>query len=440
MALVNRVYGCLAVVLLSSSACTDAENRIALSRTAPADVPVPPADGPQLGATAHATPVRQQPARDATIIGYLHAGARVARAETPYSNDDCAEGWYPIHPRGFVCLDEGATLDLRHPTLTTMAIQPNLDDPLPYTYARTTKDTPVFAVDEAQERRVRQARQMTSKSGVAIVGSWEAAAEDGTLRRLGMMTNGRFLDAEALREVTLSSFRGVILKPPQRLPIGFIVKRDISAYKLSGVRIERAKELPYHSVVPLTGEQRTVRSQKFWETEEGLWVRHRDMTTARQRTKMPEFVKENTRWMDISIIAGTLVAYEGTQPRYATLVSVGEHRLAEYVDAKVTQRGEFPVIAKHITALNADVRGFANRVEIHDSPWTLELSSGQLVHGAFWHDRFGIEHGPGNVQLSPHDASWLWRWAGPKVPSGWHAVILSEAEQAENPTIVNIRR
>ena len=169
-------------------------------------------------------------------------------------------------------------------------------------------------------------------------------------------------------------------------------------------------------------------------------MKHREMTVARRRTNMPAFVKDETRWMDISIIAGTLIAYEGTQPRYATLVSVGKHRLAEYEDAKVTKRGEFPIIAKHITALNADVRGFANRVEIHDSPWTLELSSGQLVHVAFWHDKFGVEHGPGNIQLSPYDANWLWHWAGPRVPPGWHAVILSEAEQAQDPTIVNVRK
>src|SRR5690606_6840234 len=139
------------------------------------------------------------------------------------------------------------------------------------------------------------------------------------------------------------------------------------------------------------------------------------------------------RWVDISIIAGTMVAYEGPTPVYASLVSVGRDRLSdEAPDARVTKRGEFTIKAKHITALSSDVKSFANRVEIHDVPWVLELSSGQKVHGAYWHNRFGIEHGPGNVQLAPADAQWLFHWAGPALPKGWHSVVSSEPDASSD--------
>jgi hypothetical protein len=417
------------------------------------DVPVPDANGPRLGAIANTTPVRRLPERDAKIIGYLHAGSSVARAAEPYSTDDCAGGWYPIRPRGFVCLDEGATLDLRHPTLVTMAILPSLDLALPYTYARNKEDTPTYEVDPEKEQAVRRVGSLPAQSGAAVVGSWEASDEAGQSRRLAMLSDGRFLDASTLERAEASEFAGVELGEKFQLPVGFVVKRGISSWDLAGAEAKRDKQLEVHDVLALTGRFRTLADEKFWEQADGSWVRHRDVTLAVKREQMPKFVDEKRRWIDVSIVAGTAVAYVGSTPVYATLVSVGSDRLGEGLsdvadsqetpsampkDAKLTQRGEFTVVSKHITALNANPAGFANRVEMHDVPWVLELASGQLLHGAFWHKRFGVEHGPGNVQLSPADARWIWSWATPEVPPGWHAV--TELAPDEQSTFVNIRK
>jgi hypothetical protein len=77
-------------------------------------------------------------------------------------------------------------------------------------------------------------------------------------------------------------------------------------------------------------------------------------------------------------------------------------------------------------------------VSLYDVPWALELSSGKLLVGAYWHDRFGIEHGPGNIELSPTDAAWLFRFATPALPEGWHGA--ASGVSAENQTIVNVRK
>jgi hypothetical protein len=42
------------------------------------------------------------------------------------------------------------------------------------------------------------------------------------------------------------------------------------------------------------------------------------------------------------------------------------------------------------------------------------------------------------VQLSPEDAHWIWNWAVPEVPPGWHAV--TGIEPSESATIVNVRK
>jgi lipoprotein-anchoring transpeptidase ErfK/SrfK len=429
------------------TACDPHDLRFRLTRTESANVPEPPAGGPELGAIAQATPVRSLPEAQAPVLGYLHAGARVTRADKAVGYDDCRKGWYPIRPRGFVCLGEGATLDLEHPTLAAMATQPERDASLPYAYARTRNDAQLFEVDETRERAVRAEREVTSLSGMAVVGSWEAApASDAPLQTYAMMTNGRFLAADNLEEAVASEFQGVTLSDSQALPLAFVITRDAQRHKITSTGAERTTAAAYHAATGVTDKTKTVDAVDFVESTDGYWLRSADVTVATLSDDLPADAKTGRRWVDISISQHTLVAYEGSTPKYVTLVSTGKAKGSEL---RETLTGEFTIIAKHITALNAQVQGFADRVEIHDTPWLLELSSGQLVHGAFWHDRFGLDHGLGHVQLAPKDAAYLWHWVGAPVPEGWHAVVVDPAREGESdsnpapeslPALVRIRR
>ena len=84
-------------------------------------VPVPPADGPKLAPVAMVVPVYAKPDRQSEPVGYLRAGARVARSDKPVSQRDCAGGWYAIRPVGFVCVQENATNKLDHPVARAIA-------------------------------------------------------------------------------------------------------------------------------------------------------------------------------------------------------------------------------------------------------------------------------------------------------------------------------
>jgi hypothetical protein len=431
----------VAWLLFGVASCGKSPGDVSLSRNEDDDaplVPVPAEDGPFLASTAHATPIRKSPERGAKITGYLHAGARVARAAEAFGRDDCEGGWYPVRPEGFVCLDEGATLDLEHPTLAAMAIQPLLDAPMPYTYARTKANTDLFEVDSEHEGRVRTAGKISSQSGLAVVGSWQATDSAGNQRSLAMMTNGWFVDTAEIERAKHSDFQGLTLDDKTQLPVAFVVKRGVAAWGLGNAGAERKDELEYQQKLPLSGRFRTVGDDEYWEVGEDIWVRHQDVTLVRLRESFPGFATSGRRWLDISISTGTLVAYEGRRPVFTTLVSIGKDRLGEgLLDPLATTRGELRVVAKHVTALNANVEGFANRVDMYDTPWTLELSSGQFIHGAYWHSRFGIEHGPGNIQLAPADARHVWLWSTPNVPEGWHALV--DIQDAE-ATIVNVRK
>jgi hypothetical protein len=351
----------------------------------------------------------------------LRLGAQVARADRPFDAAGCDGDWYPVYPRGFVCADERtATTRLDHPKLGALPIPADLGARLPFVYARTVRDAPLFEDSGAGAAMVNRAGTVPSQSGMAIVGSLGAKDSGQGARRLALMTNGRFVDAVDLEAAEPSEFEGIELIDGIELPVAFVVKRGVRTWRLDGQRnASKHGSLRYHARLDLTGRFRTVRGIKFWALSDGRWVRHQDVTLLLPRQEFPETVTGSTRWIDVSLSTGTLLLYEGRRPTFATLVSVGSQTRSGGPEATV--RGELRVRFKHVTGVGLEPSGFAQRVEIYDLPWAIELSSGQFIHGAFWHDRFGVEHGPGNIQLSPADARRVFLWTAPQTPRSWHA-------------------
>ncbi|MCX7706519.1 MAG: L,D-transpeptidase family protein, partial [Anaerolineae bacterium] len=52
-----------------------------------------------------------------------------------------------------------------------------------------------------------------------------------------------------------------------------------------------------------------------------------------------------------------------------------------------------------------------------DVTWTCYFYSGYALHTAYWHDRFGTQRSHGCVNLSPHDAWWIYQWSASEGPN-----------------------
>ena len=435
---------CMAV--LASFGCDGGSKTPALSRTEGIvrSAPIPEENAAKLGVVSEQLRVREFTDVGAPSLGILRAGSHVARSAEPVSRAGCSGGWYAIRPRGFVCVGREATLDLNHPTLAAMALAPKLDAPLPYTYARTRVETPLFERQPGHEDAVREVGKLRRRAGMAVVGSWKARDPSGTETRLALLTSGRFVRASDLEAAKPSEFSGVELGKHGELPFAFVVKRGVRTFRLEGSEAEKGDLLEYHSKLPLTGRFRSLGQIKYWAFDavkakagragDELWVRHQDVTVVQKRTVFPDFVRDDTRWLDVSVVTGTLVAYEGKTPLFATLVSVARELPASSGDTATASDGPrplplgtFTVVSKALTSLGKEPASFGEPFEVQDAPWALELSSGQLLHGAYWHDRFGIEHGAGNVALSPEDAARVFRFIGEALPAGWHAAAIAAA-------------
>lgn len=131
-ALGGTVLGLLAL----TSGCSDSEAPEADEPELidPSTIPTPPADGPPLWGARTDTPILDRPSSDGAVLGTLALGGRVARSEEPVTTHGCEGGWYAIHPRGFVCAGEGATVDPEAPA-ATMVVAPDRSKNLPLRYA-----------------------------------------------------------------------------------------------------------------------------------------------------------------------------------------------------------------------------------------------------------------------------------------------------------------
>jgi hypothetical protein len=383
------------------------------------DLPVPDEGGPRLGALANLTPVLDRPSRRGIPLGYLHGGQTVARADEPFSLAGCAGGWYAVRPRGLVCVASSATLDLDHPTLVALSVAPDLTAPLPYPYARAVRDTTVLEADPERERAVRTVSTLRARSGLAVVGSWSAADPTGKVLDLAMTTDGRFVPSADLEAVVPSRFAGADLRASTNRTVAFIAAKGSRTWALDGATPHAGSPLPRHGRLLLTGRGRRVAGIDFREVAENGWVRARDVTVVPHERDLPRWATGTRKWIDVDVSAGTLVAYEGAHPVLATLVSVRREPLGA---APAARRGDFEIVAKHVTAVARDPASFAEGIALNDVPWAIELSSGQFLAGAYWHDRFGTARGLGHVELTPVDAARLFHWVDPALPDGWHAV------------------
>jgi len=379
----------------------------------------PPPNGPKLGALADFTPVFDKPSRDSRRMGWLRAGALVARSAQAVTKQNCADGWFAIYPRGYVCVGQGATLDLRHPTLSAMSMAPNLNEPLPYPYAQTRVPTEVFAPNTEPEEGVHAIAKLRSAATFAVVGSWQALDDTDQRQRLALMTQGTFVRVDDLKAVKSPPRRSVLIDGHNySVPFAFVVGERARLWKLNGEEATPGNALSSDTILALGHKTRTLGDARYTALEDGNWVQQSDIVAVRRRNDFPAYASGNRHWLDIDLDQGTVVLYEGERATFAALaVSLPKNKAS-------VSLGSTNVLVKYVTDKTLDPKSLDERHEVYDVPWVVELANGLRVHGAFRQDKRVTVASP-RVELTPEDAQRVWSWVEPPLPQGWHAVTAS---------------
>jgi lipoprotein-anchoring transpeptidase ErfK/SrfK len=136
----------------------------------------------------------------------------------------------------------------------------------------------------------------------------------------------------------------------------------------------------------------------------------------------PAWATAGRKWIDVSILHQSLVAYEGMKPVYVTLVSTGADGLGDPKKTHSTIQGAFLIHTKHLSVTMDDDK-IGDEFDFRDVPFVQYFTEGFALHGAYWHDDFGTPRSHGCVNLSPRDAAWLFNWTTPEVPAAWHGAL-----------------
>lgn len=102
-------------------------------------------EGPIVGAIGGQVNILAEPTVGARKLGYLRLGAVVRREPEVAGKAGCPGGWYKVQPRGYVCINDDATIEREHPILkAATAVRPRLDDTMPYRYGFVRAVLPLY--------------------------------------------------------------------------------------------------------------------------------------------------------------------------------------------------------------------------------------------------------------------------------------------------------
>ncbi len=371
-------------------------------------VEFPMHDEPLLSAPGLSAQVAQQNRRGAAQLG-----ARLPLYAVESPGGACQNHWLMVGPMAWVCEDRVR--------LSTWPARPanehaTFDDGLPYAYHFVGQDG-TFGYDSLN---------------LAEEGIPDSQLEPGFavgIRRMqhkpggelyGLTTHDLWIPMRDLNPVQRFDFSGVTLKDGQ-LRHGWVAT-DTSYWTAPGKRpvySQRDKVSRFTSFE--VRQVSTHRGAEYIQVDEGRWLKAADVRLA-SPTAMPAETKPTERWIAVDTQQQTLVAYEGERPVFATLVSTGRG----YGDSELaTPKGQFRIWVKLLSTdmTNIEDQNASRYWAIEDVPYVMFFKGGYGLHGAFWHRSFGNRRSHGCVNLAPLDAQFLFHWAGPRLPAGWHAVL-----------------
>ncbi|NMC70950.1 MAG: L,D-transpeptidase family protein, partial [Myxococcales bacterium] len=247
---------------------------------------------------------------------------------------------------------------------------------------------------------------------ISIDRSTSAAGE-----RFYRTIRGWYVPAQYVSDVEGPTYHGLIIEPDMPLPIGFVGRGRPTTYiRGAGRALVESGRIARQSHRFLRDKEK-VGAVEYWVTTDGQYVRAHNFGVAEEQDPPPG-VPPDGKWIQIDLSDQLLVAYQGRRPVFAALVSTGKEGFE-------TPAGSYAILSKHVSATMDGITEADGAYSIEDVPWTMFFSDNFAIHGAFWHNRFGMTKSHGCVNMSPIDAQWIFEWSEPRVPEGWHGAMSS---------------
>jgi lipoprotein-anchoring transpeptidase ErfK/SrfK len=345
----------------------------------------------------------------------------------------CSGRWWLVGPMAWICTDAG---DLSaEPPPAPVRAERIFELPFRYYFAGVEGAYGYPDLERAVDDVADQ--ELDPGFGVAVIEEVEAKGE-----RWGKTSHGHWIALRELVAAKPSPFAGEAIAPSDAaLQIGWVLSDRASSFgapKGAGKPLATRARL---DKVQWNEERKGADGVWVRVSPEGApaeWMRAKDLTRPTVVAPPAEVASADEvgeRWIDVDLATQTLVAYEGSHPVFATLVSTGIGRQGTDAATPIgVHRVWVKLTSTNMSNLqNEDVE---RHYSIEDVPYVQFFAGAVAIHGAFWHQGFGRVHSHGCVNVSVADASWLFSFTSPHLPSAWSAVLPSSVEAG---TVVRVR-
>jgi hypothetical protein len=319
--------------------------------------------------------------------------------------------WYALDPFGWVC-GKSVRPTEKPPTIEGVLQVPE-GERLPFHYVmvgvKEGDSIPMWADLDAARRGEEPERALEHGDTVAVA---KTVKIDGVQHYVS--AEGKVLPVKGTFNLGGGSeWHGEVLDAKSALPFGWITPEQARVYDEPQTRKRPIDTIEKRARVAIAEEQGEGGRRMLRISPDGAppkWVRAADVNEVRKIPR-PDGITAAAQWIDVDLGEQVLVAYQGEQPVYATLTSSGR--------AIPTPRGNYPVWAK-VTSISMKSQPYEDKAYfVNKVPWVLFFQAHNAIHGAYWHDRFGVTKSHGCVNVAPLDAHHLFEWLQPPLPAGW---------------------
>ncbi|MBU1220443.1 L,D-transpeptidase family protein [Myxococcota bacterium] len=320
----------------------------------------------------------------------------------------CKSGWIQVGISAFVC-SKNLHKDRREPEVQIFPVVKENDiTPGKYAYVRLG-GTKWYASRNA----VKQGKHAGEMGAGFYVHFKRFTRING--KNYWKTVKNQYVPVENIAAHRPSTHMGVSLDGNMTLPLVFPIAKDSSGKGIAipvydrpgGAKVAKTN---YHQAVKIYGEKK-VAGRKYYRLGRCRWIMARHVAAAFP-SPVPPGVRSDEKWLDINLLRQTIVAWEGSRPVFASIISSGK-------GGHPTKHGVFRVYWKVSETDMKNEVGADEQYLAADVPWTLFFYKGQALHGAYWHDDFGRKKSHGCINLAPKDARFIYEWSTPYAGSSW---------------------
>ncbi len=144
------------------------------------------------------------------------------------------------------------------------------------------------------------------------------------------------------------------------------------------------------------------------------WVSASDIRRIPRAEMAPIHPFVSDKRIEVDLSEQLLTCYEGDNVVFTTLVAAGLGGVS------ATPRGDMAVLLKQASRHMSNVpysggpAPFGSIFDLPGVPWNIFFDlSGTAIHGAYWHNDFGIPRSHGCLNVACEAARWIYRWVHP---------------------------